>query len=97
MHASWLARAICFCLIPLALPSCGRVGPASDADIEAIAHDAAVDALGGRISDLESRVEEAESAAEQAKREADSARSEAQQAQSEVDHLESEYEGHSHY
>lgn len=92
-----ITRACALWLAAVPLTSCDSVTPRGEDEIAAIAHDAAVDALGGRISDLESRVEEAESAAERAKSEADSARMEAQQAQSEVDRLEREYEGHTHY
>ena len=97
MRRESLARVCALVLVVCGSWACSDMRPRGDDEIAAIAHDAAVDALGGRLSDLETQLEEAETAAQQAKIEAENARAAAEEAQSEVDRLQSEYSTHTHY
>jgi chromosome segregation ATPase len=87
------------------LTGCGDTAKMrTEAEIEAIAHDAAADATGGsfaqlesRISDLETANAELESKATEADSRATEAEAKAISVERDLEELRSEYETHRHY
>jgi peptidoglycan hydrolase CwlO-like protein len=79
------------------LTACGESAlTTSNDDIQAIAHDAALDATSSKFSELEGKIEELESELAQAQSKADQAQSDVDEAESAISTLKSEYEDHTH-